>query len=177
MLDWNMFHEEIMPLDHVGIGDLESDSSTCQFEHGLGFVTRWAGKTCVVLPRWGLKPETKIIRGGYDEWTTNDIDYVHYYQAGPAMMHLPFHGPEDFTTWTRCHRKKCCIWRWDIFIYIYSQTSILRGNMMINQWMKWGTTFSECLFSFTFSCDVYWTLLNQLSHSDALGVANPQGVA
>jgi hypothetical protein len=98
MLDWNMFHEEIMPLDHVGIADLESESSTCQFEHGLGFVTRWAGKTCVVLPRWGLKPETKIIRGGYDEWTTNDIDYVHYYQAGPATMHLPFHGPEDFTT-------------------------------------------------------------------------------
>ena len=43
----------------------------------------------MVLPRWGLKPETKIIRGGYDEWTTNDIDYVHYYQAGPATMHLP----------------------------------------------------------------------------------------
>ena len=39
---------------------------------------------CESSDEWNitLRLLQEVIAGGYDEWTTNDIDYIHYYQAG-----------------------------------------------------------------------------------------------
>ena len=94
---------------------------------------------------------TRIIRGGYDEWTTSDIDYVHYYQAGPnATMHWcsmeRFHNTPG--PWS-CQKRDVP--------ENHPKSPPSKKREDDDKAVDVGCPiFRLSVFSFTFSCDVYW---------------------